>query len=648
MRPTLRLLCLLGLAPFAPLQIHADDIDPRRPTAIATEHVPTVTDELWDRLRQYQNVRSASFRGWAPDGRGMLVQTQLGNVAQLHRVYEPGGRREQVTFSDEPVSGRFVKGRKDGALLLTSSRGGDENNQIFLLEPETGRPRMLSDGKSRNLLGPVAQDGSFCIVAANRANPQHMDLYRVPLDGGEWEPVLKVAGDTWFPTDLSPDGKRLLLNRYVSINESHPAVLDIETKVLTPLAVAPSISGTVSIGNLRFNAAGDKEILSTDARGEFQQLATLDPVSARWQWSELAPPWDCEEIEVDPHTDQRAYAFNVDGVSDVWLETAGGRRKLDLPEGNVGGLEFSPDGKQLGFTFSPTNAPSEAYSLELAAGKLTRWTFSETGGLNPETFTKPRQIRWKSFDDREISGWLATPKASSAAQKSPVLISIHGGPESQYRPFYSGITQFYLDELGIAVISPNVRGSAGYGKTFLRLDNAEKREESVQDIGALLDWIAAQPDLDASRVAVIGGSYGGFMVLSTMSHYSDRLKCGVDIVGIANFITFLERTSGYRRDLRRAEYGDERDPAMRKVFEEINPTGNAHKIRVPLLVIHGRNDPRVPFSEAEQIAPIVRKNDVPVWTVYADNEGHGFSRRDNRDYQTAVIALFLEAFLTKN
>lgn len=647
MRPTLRLLCLLGLASFASLQLHAGDVDPRRPTAIAAEHVPVVADELWDRLRQYQNVRSASFRGWAPDGRGILIQTQLGNVAQLHRVYEPGGRREQMTFSDEPVSGRFVKGRKDGALLLTSSRGGDENHQILLLDPKTGRPQMLSDGKSRNLLGPVSQNGSFCIVAANRANPQHMDLYRAPLDGGEWEQILAVNGATWSATDLSPDGMRLLLNRYVSINESHPAVLDLKTKTLTPLQTAPGTTDPSSTGNLRFNASGDVVILSTDARGEFQQLATLNPTTGTWQWNELAPPWDCEEIEVDPHTDQRAYAFNVDGVSEVWMETAGRLRRLDLPEGNVSGLEFSPDGKQLGFTFSPTNAPSEAYSLDLTTNALTRWTYSETGGLNPETFTKPERIRWKSFDDREISGWLAKPKEASPDHKVPVLVSIHGGPESQYRPFYSGITQFNLDELGIAVISPNVRGSAGYGKTFLRLDNAEKREHSVRDIGALLDWIATQPDLDASRVAVIGGSYGGFMVLSTMSHYSDRLKCGVDIVGIANFITFLERTSGYRRDLRRAEYGDEREPAMRKVFEEINPTGNAHKIRVPLLVIHGRNDPRVPFSEAEQIAPIVRKNDVPVWTVYADNEGHGFSRRDNRDYQTAVIALFLEEFLTK-
>jgi dipeptidyl aminopeptidase/acylaminoacyl peptidase len=273
---------------------------------------------------------------------------------------------------------------------------------------------------------------------------------------------------------------------------------------------------------------------------------------------------------------------------------------------------------------------------------VVRWTYSETGGLDPSTFVVPQRISYKSFDGREIPAYVYKPRG---AKKAPVVISIHGGPEGQYQPFFTPLTQYWVSDVGLAVIAPNVRGSTGYGKTYVALDNAEKREDSVKDIGALLDWIAAQPDLDASRVAVLGGSYGGYMVLASLVHFGDRIKAGVDIVGIANFVTFLEKTSGYRVDLRRVEYGDERDPKMRAVFERISPANHADKIRSALMVAHGRNDPRVPFSEAEQIAAKVRAQGRPVWTVYADNEGHGFARKENRDYLNAAMTLFLKKTL---
>ncbi|HEX7379099.1 MAG TPA: alpha/beta fold hydrolase, partial [Pirellulales bacterium] len=318
---------------------------------------------------------------------------------------------------------------------------------------------------------------------------------------------------------------------------------------------------------------------------------------------------------------------------------------LDLPLGIASGLEFSPDGKQLGFTLARPDAPADAYSIRLADAELLRWTHSETGGLDPEGFIAPTQVRVRSFDGRQVPAYYFRPAAATRERPAAVLITIHGGPESQYRPFFSPFSQFAVKELGLAVIAPNVRGSAGYGKTYLKLDNAERRLDSVKDIGAVLDWIAEQPELDASRVAVMGGSYGGFMVLSSLVHFPERIKAGIDIVGIANFLTFLERTSPYRQDLRRAEYGDERKPEMRAFFERINPTAGADQIRSALLVAHGRNDPRVPFFEAEQIAEKVRTAGRPVWTVYADNEGHGFAKKDNRDYLTAVEVLFLKEFL---
>jgi dipeptidyl aminopeptidase/acylaminoacyl peptidase len=344
---------------------------------------------------------------------------------------------------------------------------------------------------------------------------------------------------------------------------------------------------------------------------------------------------------VDPTTGAVAFTINQDGASRLYLLEGNAHRELKLPLGIVAGVEFSPDGKDLGFTLARPDAPADAYSLRLADGSLTRWTYSEVGGLDPASFIVPARIQFSTFDGRQIPAYYYKPRTASSDHRAAVLVNIHGGPEGQYRPLFSGITQYQANEMGLAVIYPNVRGSAGYGKTYLQLDNAEKREDSVRDIGALLEWIRSQPELDASRVAVTGGSYGGYMVLASLVNFPDRIKAGIDIVGIANFITFMERTSPYRQDLRRAEYGDERKPEMRAVFERINPSNRADKIRSALLVAHGTNDPRVPFSEAQQIAEKVRAAGRPVWTVYADNEGHGFAKKDNRDYLTAVEVLFL-------
>ncbi len=623
----------------------ADDADPRKPAAIHTQDVPVVSAEVVAKLSQYQNTRAASFRGWAPDGNGLLISTRFGNAAQLHRVSQPGGRREQITFFDEPVAGRFIPGVSDGALLLSVDRGGNENAQLWLSDQQKFQTRLLSDGKTRNLVGAWRTDGSAVIVANNRRNGKDMDLYRVnPRKPDSFERLMEVNGQTWEADDWSHDGKWLVLRRYVSANESYAALFDVEKKERSDLTLPTE--GKVAIGQLAFSPDGRAVYLTTDADSEFLRLARLDLATRKWSWLSDGLNWDVDEFTVNPDTGRVAFLINENGLSRlfVWTPETGQRSDFQLPLGVVSGLEFSVDDGSLGFTLARPEAPAEAYSLRLADGELTRWTFSEVGGLNPASFVAPTRIQFKSFDGRQIPAYLYKPRAATSG-KLPVLISIHGGPESQYRPLFSAATQFYVNELGIAVLHPNVRGSAGYGKTYLQLDNAEKREDSVKDIGGLLDWIAQQPELDASRVAVIGGSYGGYMVLATLTNFGDRIKAGIDIVGIANFITFLERTAPYRVDLRRAEYGDERQPDMRAVFERIAPLNNTDKIRSELLVIHGRNDPRVPFFEAEQIAAKVRASGRSVWTVFADNEGHGFAKKENADYQRAVEAMFLRKHL---
>jgi len=625
----------------------AADADPRKPAAIQTQDVPVVSAEIVAKLSQYQNTRAAAFRGWAPDGNGMLIATRFGNAAQLHLVTQPGGRREQLTFFDEPVAGRFLPYVSDGALLLSVDRGGNENAQLWLLDRKNFQTKLLSDGKSRNLVQAWNRDGSAVIVASNRRNGKDMDLYRVnPRKPDSFELLMAVNGQTWQADDWSNDGKRLVLRHYVSINESYAGLFDVEKQQLTELPLPTS--DKVAIGQLAFSPDGRSVYVTTDADSEFLRLARLDLATKKWTWLSDGLNWDVDDLTVDRTHGTVAFAINDNGKSRVFLsseKTNDRRIEFRLPQGVVSGLEFSPDSKSLGFTLARAEAPSKEYSLQLSNGELTRWTFSEVGGLDPASFVDPTLIEFPSFDGRKIPAFYFKPRTAKEGEKRPVIISIHGGPEGQYRPTFTAGTQFWANELGLAVLHPNVRGSAGYGKTYLKLDNAEKREDSVKDIGGLLDWIKEQPDLDPSRVAVIGGSYGGYMVLATLTNFGDRIKAGIDIVGVCNFITFMEKTAAYRVDLRRAEYGDERKPEMRAVFDRIAPLHNTDKIKSELLVIHGRNDPRVPFFEAEQIAAKVRAGGRSVWTVFADNEGHGFAKKENADYQRAVEAMFLKKHL---
>lgn len=634
----------LGTAPQGGVIFAADAADPRRPAEIETQDVPVIPDELATQLRQYQNTRAAVFQGWAPSGKGILIGTRFGDSAQVHRVYEPGGRREQLTFRDEPVSGGFLRHDARDRILLSYSRGGDENYQVELFEPQRFQSQRLTDGQSRNSIQAIRADGLQLIVGSNRRNGRDTDLYRVDLnEPDKFELIFETDREFWSARDWSPDQRYLLLARYVSANESYFALLDLETRKRIDLPL--SSEEKAAIGVLAFSHDGRAIYIATDGHSEFRRLARFDLATRKYEFLTADIDWDVDELDVEPRSGAVAFTVNADGASRLFVWEAGQRREIPIPLGILASLEFSPDGQELGFTLARPESPADAYSLRVRDGKLTRWTFSETGGLDPARFVRPTRIQFPSFDSRMIPAYYYRPVDLQPNEKLPVLLNIHGGPEGQYQPFFSGPVQMYVNEMRIAVIFPNVRGSAGYGKTYLKLDNALLREDSVKDIGALLDWIERQPELDAQRVAVTGGSYGGYMVLASLTHYPDRIKAGVDIVGIANFITFLEKTAAYRQDLRRAEYGDERDPEVRSFFERISPTSNAHKIGSALLVAHGKNDPRVPFYEAEQIAAKVRDLGRPVWTVFAANEGHGFAKKPNADYLRAVEAMFLKQYL---
>ena len=612
-----------------------DGIDPRRPPAMKVEGVPAISEDLYERLNQYQNVRSAQVRGWTPDGKSILLSTRFGSTSQLHLVHAPGGRREQITFTNEPIGDAKVAG--DGAVLYEMGRGGDENFQIYRLDRRTGKAAVLTDGRSRNNLGPLDPERRRFAFSSTKRTGKVADLYEHNLDSGETRLLLEVSEPGWGVADWSPDGTKALMVNYVSVNESTVHVYDLKTGAKVQVPVPGG--GKAAHDAMKF-AGNDEIFLSSDAEGEYRQLARVDLKTMKYTWLTKDIPWDVTSIEVSGS--KALFTVNEDGRSRLYRLEGDRRTAVDIPLGIVSAVEFSPDGARAALTLNRPEAPGDVYVLEGA--KLERWTFSEVGGLDPSTFVAPERIEFATFDQRKIPAYYYRAKQTG---KAPVLVSIHGGPEGQFQPFFNPMAQFFVVELGAAVIAPNVRGSTGYGKTFVTLDNAEKREDSVRDIGALLDWIATRPELDSSRVAVMGGSYGGYMVLASLVHFGDRLRAGVDIVGIANFISFLEKTAGYRQDLRRVEYGDERDPKMRETLERISPATHAGRIKSSLLVIHGKMDPRVPVGEALQIAEKVRASNRPVWTVIADNEGHGFARKENSTYMNAVIVHFFQQHLLK-
>jgi dipeptidyl aminopeptidase/acylaminoacyl peptidase len=615
---------------------------------LVIEGIPEIPERIENRLQQYLNTRSASLSSWLPSGEEILISTRFGETSQIHLVKDPGGARHQITFFDEPVSGAAASPNADvNGFLFARDVGGSEQYQLFFFDLVTGEYEMLTDGESRNGGALWSNDGDRFAFFTTKRNGRDWDLHLMDIEErGESEPVLEEGG-VWFPADWSPDDSKLLVARYVSANESYPYILDVASGGLTSLHQAEE---KVAYGSAAYAKDGKGIYFTSDEDSEFQRLRYYDLETDETRVLTEDIPWDVGEVALSDDGKYLAFTTNEDGIGKLRVLEIDTMREVPLPEipmGQIYGLEFSPDGAHLGMVLNTPTTPGDVFSLEVAGKKLTRWTYSEIGGLRSEDFIVPTIIRYETFDKadgkpRTIPAFYYKPEGEGPF---PVIVYIHGGPEAQAHPYFSARLQYNIKELGCAVLEPNVRGSAGYGKSYLLLDNAEKREDSVKDIGALLDWIEEQPELDNDRIAVAGGSYGGYMVLSAMTHYNDRLRAGIDVVGISNFVTFLENTQDYRRDLRRVEYGDERDPDMREFLIDISPTTNAEKITKPLFVVQGLNDPRVPVTESEQMVDVIRENGGTVWYLLAKDEGHGFQKKTNRDYYSAAVVLFLEEFL---
>ncbi len=639
-----RLLAILLLAPVCWAQ--NDQVAPNE--NLAAEGVPPVPSALAAGAERYSNYRGASLASWNPERREMLISTRFADVSEIHLVKMPGGDRSQLTFYPDPVAAAQFNPRLGGSFVFIKDIGGGEFYQFYRYDMASGDVTLLTDGKSRNVGLTWSRGGEKIAYGSTRRDGNDVDIWVIdPADPKSDHMLTKLDGGGWQPLDWSPDRQKLLVVNDVSAEESYLWLMDAnsgEKTLLTPRGEAK-----VSYAGGHFAKDGKGIYTTTDKDSEFHRLAYIELKTGLPTYLTSDIPWDVEEFDLSDNGGMIAFVTNEDGYGVLHLLDTTTRREKSvpsLPRGIISGVTWNKNNRDLGFDLASARSSSDVYSLDVASGKIERWTFSETGGLNTASLQEPELIHWKSWDGRMISGFLYRPPGKFTG-KRPLIVNIHGGPEGQFRPGFLGRVNYWLNELGIAVIFPNVRGSSGYGKTFLSLDNGFLREGSYRDISTLLDWIQQQPDLDPGRVMITGGSYGGFMTLAVATNYNDRIACSVDIVGPSNLVTFLEHTSGYRQDLRRVEYGDERDPKMRAFLEQIAPYNKAKNITKPLFVIAGKNDPRVPASESEQMVQIVRQNGTPVWWLLGKNEGHGFRKKQNIDYQFYATIMFVKEYLLK-
>ncbi len=630
---------------------------------LLVQGIPPIPASLAAQVDKYTDFRGHSFVTWHPTKPEMIVAHRApgSSVNHLFRLTRPMGPLEPLTQGPEPVSSAHYEPKEGRFLIYARATGGNEVSQLYRLDLSTRQSTLLTNPDERHSFETwFSKSGRFLFSsvpldrtarAGTRSSVSTLLRTMDPMDPGSVKTLAELPGTGWNAGTLSKDEKTLTINRYISANESQVWLMDVDSGQRRQVLPEPGSNVRGVHAATRFLPDGSGLLVATDRFSEFRELAAFDFKSGQLKRITGHIPWDVGGAGMSYDGKLLTASVNVDGKDEPrffepannWAE----RSFKGLPEGSVGSMRFHRKQPLAAFGVNSAKGPGQVYTLDAASGKVTQWTKAHAHpDVDVASFSDQQIIRWKSFDGRTISGLISRPPAKFTG-KRPVLINIHGGPEAQAKVGFLARNQYYVQELGITLIQPNVRGSTGYGKTFVALDNGRLREDSVKDIGALLDWIGQQPDLDASRVLVTGGSYGGYMSLAVATHYADRIAGNIDVVGISHFVTFLETTESYRRDLRRVEYGDERDPAMREFLHSISPLTNAHKIRKPMFVVQGKNDPRVPWTEAEQIVDKARANGTPVWYLRAENEGHGFARKENADFQFYATILFMRETILK-
>ncbi len=609
-----------------------------RPTTIVANGVPEVPSELAASARPYLECQFVVWATWNHRDRSMLISTRLGNSLQLHTVASPLAMRRQISFeADTTRAGYYAPGSGD-VLIVSKDIGGDERFQLFDLK--MGRLHLLTDGKSRNRFGTWSSDGQLIGYSSDRRTESATDLYVMnPRDPKTDRMVLQAKAGGWQIRDFYADGRRALVSESVSTGKTNLYELDLQTQALRPIT-DPAAQNSYAVVRL----AGDGTVWTiSDEGADFPRLGKIDPVTRNFTPVSRESKWGVEAFDLSPKGNFVAYVVNEAGISRLMvydLRTGNSRRVSSLPRGWIPSLEMAPWG-EIALVLSGPQTPFDAFSVNPSTLAVSRWTQSETGGLDPRQNAELELVEIKSFDGERVSGFLYRPDPVKFPGKRPMVFDIHGGPAEQERPRFQGEKNYLVNELGIALFFPNVRGSTGFGKRFETLDDGPyKREDSVKDIGAFLNHFAQDPRLDPSRVGVTGGSYGGYMCYASAIQYGRRLRAGICEAAPSSIVTVLEKMYGYRRVLRRTEYGDESDPVQRAKLTAISPLTRSREIKIPLMIMQGANNSRVPQSEAEQMVKAVRANGKDVWYVLGTNEGHGFAKKDNADYYFLLTLMF--------
>ena len=621
-------------------------------------------------IERYLNIRSSTSPTFSPQGDRMAFLTNITGTPQVWMINAQGGWPDQLTYYADRVD--FVRWSPDGSgLIFAKSRGGDENAQLFWLAPDGSEIRALTDApKIRHNFGSWSHDGRRISYASNKRNPNYFDVYTMDVASGREELVYQQDGSN-NAVAWSFDDRYLVVshnNEELSL-DNDLFLVDTQTRQSTLLTPH---QGATQFGDVNFTRDGRYLIFGTNDKRDFYQLARMELATKRVEILDDTP-WDLESTNLSQDGRMFAYTLNRDGFNEVYVRevapdgTLGPKgAPLVLPgKGVTGGLEFSHDNRKLALVFNGARYNSDVWLYDMGARSLTQVTHSSRAGIPQSTFIEPELVRFKSFDGREIPAWYyrppvvagvtavgvsapvqitVTPSGNSnnstinvttgntgvniggvratVQGAVPVIVSVHGGPEGQERPGFNSIYQYFLSR-GYAILAPNVRGSTGYGKEFTHLDDVRRREDSVKDLAAAVEWLRTQGGADPRRIAVMGGSYGGYMTLAAVTLYPELWAAAVSTVGIANFESFLRNTSGYRRKLREVEYGSlERDLDF---LRSISPLYRVERIRTPLFVIQGKNDPRVPYTEAEQIVDALRKRNAAVEYRLFDDEGHGIA-----------------------
>jgi dipeptidyl aminopeptidase/acylaminoacyl peptidase len=626
------------------------------PPALIVDGIPPIPAELAKKLNPYGEFRPHGMLSWHPTKREILIRRRLNATNQVHVVADPGAAPQPLTDFPDAVGNAAYQPTTGEYFLFSRGEGGNEVFRIYREDVATKAVTALSPEGVRAGGAAWNRKGDRILYSTqliDRNNPDRKAQTTIhimdPLKPESDRSLVTLDGGGWGDFAFSEDGKRLAYLQYISATESYVWVMDLATGNKRRITPANKGGATVAYDNPKFSKDGKSIFVISDRDSEFRRLVMMPAHGGKERVLAANLKFDVDGFDISFDANRIAFLTNENGSSGLRFIDLATLKELPRPPlvpGVIGGLEWRPKSSEVGFHMTSARSAGDVFSYDVKTNQVTRWTNGNNPELNTSEFPEPRLIRWKSFDGLEISGFHYHPPAKFTG-KRPVIVNIHGGPEAQFRPGFIARNNYFINELGVAMIFPNVRGSAGFGKTFIKLDNGMKREDSVKDIGALLDWIKEQPDLDATRVSITGGSYGGYMTLACAVHFADRIAGALSVVGISNFVTFLERTESYRRDLRRAEYGDERDPAMRAFLESISPLNNAEKITKPLFVVQGLNDPRVPYTEAEQIVANLKKRGTPVWFLMAKDEGHGFAKKPNADYQFYATVEFARQTLLK-